>query len=154
MRYTATVLAVSDVRAARAFYEDLFGLTLAADYGKNITFTCGLSLQESFGWLVGVEDAAIARRPNNMELAFETRDLDGFLARLKAYPAARQLGAVVRHSWGQRVVRFYDPDGHLIEVGEDMQLVTQRFLDQGLSVAETAKRMDVTPEEVRRLTNP
>ena len=25
------------------------------------------------------------------------------------------------HSWGQTVVRFYDPDGNLIEVGAPMQ---------------------------------
>jgi hypothetical protein len=23
-----------------------------------------------------------------------------------------------KHSWGQRAVRIYDPDGHIIEVGE------------------------------------
>jgi len=27
---------------------------------------------------------------------------------------------LMEHSWGQRVVRFYDPDGNLIEVGTPM----------------------------------
>lgn len=47
------------------------------------------------------------------------------------------------HRWGQRVVRFYDPDGHIIEVGERMQQVVFRFLHAGLSCEETAHRMDV-----------
>ena len=47
------------------------------------------------------------------------------------------------HGWGQRAVRFYDCDGHIVEVGENMKVVCQRFLDGGLSIEETAKRMDV-----------
>ncbi|NOV61327.1 hypothetical protein B0H39_000243 [Clostridium beijerinckii] len=50
---------------------------------------------------------------------------------------------MVEHSWGQRVVRFYDPDKHIIEVGENMVMVVKRFLNSGLSIEETAIRMDV-----------
>ena len=52
-----------------------------------------------------------------MELCFETEDLDHFLEQLRRYPGAERLGDVVEHGWGQRVVRFYDLDGHLVEVG-------------------------------------
>ena len=48
--------------------------------------------------------------------------------------------------WGQRAIRFYDPDCHMIEVGEDMVQVTGRFRDQGMSPTEIARRMDV-PED-------
>lgn len=34
-------------------------------------------------------------------------------------------------------------DNHIIEVGENLKYVCKRFLDSGLSVTETAKRMDV-----------
>ena len=44
MKYTAVVLSVADVKAARGFYEDLFGLEVCQDYGINVSFTCGLSL--------------------------------------------------------------------------------------------------------------
>lgn len=47
------------------------------------------------------------------------------------------------HIWGQRVIRFYDPDGHIIEVGEDMAMVAQRFLAQGMSAEAIALRMQV-----------
>ena len=54
MKYSSTVIAVSDIAASRKFYEDLFGLELYQDYGINISFTCGLSLQQDFDWLTGV----------------------------------------------------------------------------------------------------
>lgn len=55
MKYTAVVLSVADVKAARGFYEDLFGLEVCQDYGINVSFTCGLSLQQEFDWLVGLQ---------------------------------------------------------------------------------------------------
>lgn len=30
---------------------------------------------------------------------------------------------LLEHSWGQRVVRFYDLDKHIIEVGENINMV-------------------------------
>ena len=47
------------------------------------------------------------------------------------------------HRWGQRVVRFYDPDRHIIEVGEKLDAVILRFMERGLSAEETAVRMDI-----------
>lgn len=43
-------------------------------------------------------------------------------------------------------MRFYDPDGHIIEVGETMPSVVRRFLAQGLTLEEVAQRMDVPLE--------
>ena len=54
MKYTCTVISVSDIEAAKKFYEDLFGLEIYQDYGINISFTCGLALQQNFDWLVNL----------------------------------------------------------------------------------------------------
>ena len=136
MKAFTTVLSVAEIHAARAFYEDLFGLELYQDYGRNLTFTCGLSLQQDFHWLTGLSRAQIHPQPNNMELAFETEDLDGFLQKLRAYPR------------GQRVIRFYDLDGHLIEVGESMKLVIRRFQAAGMTPEEIARKMDVSLKDL------
>lgn len=153
MKYTSVVLAVTDVKAARRFYEDLFGLELYQDYGINISFTCGLALQQEFHWLVGLPEDRVVRSSNNMELAFEEDDFDGFLEKLGRYPGIRYLGGVVEHSWGQRVVRFYDLDGHIIEVGENMKMVIRRFLDSGMTMEEIAVKMDVSAEDLTKLLN-
>lgn len=47
------------------------------------------------------------------------------------------------HSWGQRVVRIYDPDKHIIEIGENIKVVCRRFLDGGIAPEQVAERMDV-----------
>ena len=83
MKYTSTVISVADIKAARAFYEDLFGLELYQDYGINVSFTCGLALQQDFDWLVHLPKEKILKKPNNMEICFEEHDFDGFLDKLK-----------------------------------------------------------------------
>ena len=56
---------------------------------------------------------------------------------------------MLQHSWGQRVIRFYDPDKHIVEVGENIIMVVRRFLNSGLSIEDTAIRMDVPIDYVK-----
>jgi len=153
MRYICTVFSVADINAARKFYEDLFGLEVFQDYGRNIAFTCGLALQQDFDWLVNLPKEKILKKSNNAEIVFEEQDFDGFLNKLKAYPDIEYLGDVIKHSWGQRVIRFYDLDGHIIEVGEDMKMVVNRFLDSGMTIEEVSAKMDTSIEDLMKLLN-
>ena len=94
MKYICTVISVADMNAARKFYENLFGLEVFQDYGKNVAFTCGLALQQDFDWLVGMSKERIVKKPNNAEIVFEEQDFDSFLNKLKAYPEIECLGEV------------------------------------------------------------
>ena len=151
MKYVCMLISVADINAARKFYEDLFGLEVFQDYGKNIAFTCGLALQQDFDWLVNLPKEKILKKSNNAEIVFEEQDFDGFLNKLKKYPDIEYLGDVIEHSWGQRVIRFYDLDGHIIEVGENMKMVIQRFLNTGMTTQEVSARMDVSVEDLEKL---
>lgn len=153
MKHVCMLLSVADINAARKFYEDLFGLEVFQDYGKNIAFTCGLALQQDFDWLVNLPKEKILKKSNNAEIVFEEQDFDGFLNKLKEYPDMEYLGEVIEHSWGQRVIRFYDLDGHIIEVGEDMKMVIKRFLDSGMAMEEVSVKMDASMEDLTKLLN-
>ena len=152
MNYVCTVISVRDIQLSKEFYEDLFGLEVYQDYGKNISFTCGLSLQQDFDWLVDIPKDKVLREAHNFELYFEEEDFDGFVNKLKQNLSIKYLHEVKEHSWGQRVVRFYDVDGHIIEVGESMKMVVKRFLDSGLSIEETSKKMDVSVNDLEKLS--
>ena len=153
MKYVCVVISVADINAARKFYEDLLGLEVYQDYGRNIAFTCGLAVQQDFDWLVNIPKEEVLKKSNNAEVVFEEQNFDGFLNKLKEYPDIEYLGEVIEHSWGQRVIRFYDLDGHLIEVGEDMKMVIKRFLNTGMSMEEVSERMDVSIGDMEKLLN-
>ena len=149
MKYTCMLISVADINAARNFYEDLFRLEVFQDYGRNI----GLALQQDFDWLVNLPKEKVLKKSNNAEIVFEEQDFDGFLNKLKEYPDIEYLGEVLEHSWGQRVIRFYDLDGHIIEVGEDMKMVIKRFLASGMNMEEIAVKMDASVEDLTKLLN-
>ena len=75
------------------------------------------------------------------------------MEKLGQYPGIEYLGKVIEHSWGQRVVRFYDPDGHIIEVGEDMKMVIERFLSTGMTMEEVSVKMDISIKDLTTLLN-
>lgn len=153
MKHVCMLISVADINAARKFYEDLFGLEVFQDYGRNIAFTCGLALQQDFDWLVDLPKEKVLKKSNNAEIVFEEQDFDVFLNKLKEYPDIEYLGEVTEHSWGQRVIRFYDLDGHIIEVGEDMKMVIKRFLDSGMTMEEVSVKMDASIEDLTKLLN-
>lgn len=84
---------------------------------------------------------------NNFELYFEEDDFDKFADNLKKYDV-EYVHPVKEHSWGQRVVRFYDPDRYIIEAGENMEKVCKRFIDCGMTPEQAAERMDVPVEYI------
>lgn len=153
MKYVSTCISVDDINESRKFYEDLFGLEVYQDYGINITFSCGLALQQDFDWLTGLEKDSVLKKSNNMELYFEEDDFDGFIDKLKTYNDIEYVSDVIRHNWGQRVIRFYDPNGHIIEVGESMKMVVKGFLDSGMSMEEVSLKMDVSAGDLYKLIN-
>jgi len=140
MKFSCSLIAVKDINVSRKFYEDLFGLQIESDFGTNIAFDCGLSIQQDFDWLTGLKKEDIKYQSNNFELYFETVDLPGFLERLQEYPDITFLHDIKSYDWGQSVIRFYDLDGHIIEVGESMASVVKRFFKEGLSIEEIATK--------------
>ncbi|MDO5405984.1 MAG: VOC family protein [Eubacteriales bacterium] len=121
MKLKNVLITVSDMERSKRFYRELFGLEVILDNDGNVILTEGLVLQDASIWKCFVERDIIPRN-NASELYFEEADLDGFVKKLEAYGEPIQyVNPLMEHSWGQKVVRFYDPDGHLIEVGTPMQ---------------------------------
>lgn len=143
--YRMPVLAVRNIEVSKQFYHDLFDQEVVLDLGRNVTLSGGFSLQEDFDKLVDIPKCTILHQSNNMELYFETDDLDGFVDRLHGILDIELVHPPKMHEWQQRVVRLYDPDWHIIEVGEPMDKVAQRLLREGYDVAEVS-RLTQMPE--------
>ena len=126
MRLKNVLLVVKDIEVSKKFYHDLFGLQVVTDFGRNVILTEGLVLQERQLWEEFVDEKVVPGG-NAMELYLEDNDLDAFAEKLEASPYEIQyVNRLMEHDWGQRVIRFYDPDMHLIEVGESLEYVARK----------------------------
>ena len=145
MNYKGTLIVVKDMEKAKRFYHDLLGLGIVDDFGANVVLSEGILLQTADTWtnFIRKPEKEIVYYNNASELYFEINDMESFANKLSNFPYIVYLHPIIEHSWGQRAVRFYDLDGHIIEVGENMVMVVKRFIANGLSIEETANRMDV-----------
>ncbi|KNY29527.1 VOC family protein [Pseudobacteroides cellulosolvens] len=150
MRFKLPLIVVDDINTSRKFYEDVLNQKVILDFGANITFTGDFSLQSKESWvdLIRKTENEILSKPDNFELYFEEEQFDKFIERLKSFKV-QYVHDVVQYSWGQRVIRFYDPDMHIIEVGESMVNVVKRFITQGLTIEQTAKQTQHPVEFVK-----
>lgn len=142
MKFKNPLLVVKDIEKSKKFYQKVLGLHVIMDFGANITLTGGISLQTEETWreFIGKD---IQYNGNDTELYFEEDSFDEFVKKLKEIDDIDYVHDVMEHRWGQRVIRFYDLDHHIIEVGENMKVVCKRFLDSGMTQEEVAIRMDV-----------
>ncbi|MCC2253514.1 glyoxalase [Ruminococcus sp. CLA-AA-H200] len=120
MKLKNILIVVKDIEKSRQFYHDLFGLDTILDNDGNMILTEGLVLQEESVWKKFLGKDVVPEN-NSCELYFEEWDIEGFAQKLETlYPSVKYVNRLMTHSWGQKVLRFYDPDGNLIEVGTPM----------------------------------
>jgi len=111
------LIVVKDIEKSKQFYHDLFGLEVVLDNDGNMILTEGLVLQDEKIWREFLGKDVVLEN-NSCELYFEEDDIELFVEKLeKLYPTIQYVNRLMTHSWGQKVVRFYDLDGNLIEVG-------------------------------------
>lgn len=154
IKLVSSVIFVKDIKASRRFYEEVLGQSVLMDHGPNVGFNGGFALwqrdhasQIIFGQVIA--DPSAVSQPE-AELYFETGQLDEVMLRLDA-AQVKYVHPLREQPWGQRVVRFYDPDQHIIEIGEPMPVVILRFLAQGLSVEAIAQRTSMPLEIVKQI---
>lgn len=113
MKLRNVLIVVKDIEKSKKFYHDLFGLDTTLDNDGNVILTEGLVLQDEKIWKSFLEKEVIPEN-NASELYFEESDIEAFVEKL--YPDIKYVNQLMTYSWGQKVVRFYDLDGNLIEV--------------------------------------
>lgn len=153
IKFCSSVILVKDVLKSKEFYQGLLKQEVEADYGENIMFTSGLSI-----WQIDYAHKSISKDINDcvfgkngrFELYFESDDIDETYKLLKQ-SNAQFLHELIEQSWGQKAFRIYDPDEHIIEVGEPMLLSAKRLLSSGFTPEQVAKRTSIPIETITSL---
>ena len=120
MKLRNILLAVKDIEKSRQFYHELFGLQTVLNSEGNMILTEGLVLQDEKIWREALGKEIIPEN-NFCELYLEEPEIEAFICKLETqYPSIQYVNRLTEYSWGQKMVRFYDLDGNLIEVRTPM----------------------------------
>ena len=149
-------LFVKDIEISKDFYSTILQQQIELDFGKNVIYKAGFAIWEIrenhiIPNLIGV-DKIRDYSVNRFELYFETENIVQDFKDLKSKNVLF-LHEIHEELWGQQTIRFFDPDNHLIEIGESMKQFVNRFIEQGLTLEQVSARTFVPVEEVKRLIN-
>lgn len=150
MQFHSTVLFVKDISASKQFYTDIMQLKIEHDFDGNIIFEGGLSI-----WKVGNNHTIRKQLPiegdtTRFELYFESDSLDKTVSVLKDNNVSFFHG-VHEEPWGQKTIRFFDPDNNLVEVGEPMPVFVQNMANAGKSAEAISEQSGIALEVVKNI---
>ncbi|MGE5415430.1 MAG: VOC family protein [Acidobacteriota bacterium] len=151
IKLSSSVLLVEDVDKSRQFYETLLEQVVELDHGECVVFLGGFAIWDrdyANNLIFGQTKTTPHERNHDFELYFETDTLDEVFDKFKK-ANIELVHPLVEQPWGQRVIRVYDPDRHIVEIGELMTIVIKRYLDQGMTVDDVAARTSMPVEVVR-----
>lgn len=128
MKLTApdyVILIVADLDRALRFYTEVLGLSLghrSGDYAQLATGPTRVALytRRAMGNILGVSLEPPSSNAPAFELGFKVADVDGAFGEFVARGALPVVPPTDRF-WGQRTAYVSDPDGHLIELAQDLR---------------------------------
>lgn len=150
LKFHSTVIFTKDFGLMKSFYQDVLRQKVITDYETCISFENGLSLwmlKPGYGISIKLGYTYHAEGNKNMEVCFETDEFDQVLGELKNYDL-KYLHPVMEEDWGQRSIRFFDPENNLVEIGESMPALVRRLQDIGLDYLQISEKTTLPLEFV------
>jgi lactoylglutathione lyase len=128
MKLTApdyVILIVEDLDRALQFYTEVLGLRLGHRSGEYAQLDTGLTrlalyTRDAMTKTLGLALEAPGANAPGFEIGFKVEDVDAAVSELLARGAAPLVPPTDRF-WGQRTAYVRDPDGHLIELAQDLK---------------------------------
>jgi len=152
--FHSIVLFVKDIERSKNFYTEVLGQEINYDFGNNVALKSGITL-----WKM-MPDHIISRSGKHnktnaakaFEIYFETENLE-LVQEMIAKNHLHTLHDLMEEPWGQRTIRFYDPDNNLIEVGETLEKFVARMARSGMKPEDISAKTTIPVPIVKKLLN-
>lgn len=152
MKYICPLITVMDIDHSREFYEKVMNQKVKLDMGENVSFEGDFAIHLKSHFSDLIQPKSIKTGGNNFELYFEENDLDELVDRLM-HNNVEFVHPLREQPWRQKVVRIYDPDQNIIEIGESMEHVAFRLFLEGLSEKRISEITYLPINQVKKAIN-
>ena len=117
--FKTPIYLVKDIAISKIFYEKTLGVAILQDFGSFVVFEGNFAIH-SADVLYGYMDKNYAGGrlgSDNLELYFTSPDLPALQKKLSDENVTF-IHPIKESPWGEKVLRMYDPDGHIVEIGD------------------------------------
>ncbi len=149
MKFVGSLITVMDVGRSRKLYEGILGQKVTSDYGEDVVFE-GFAIHQRDHYRSLIGDREIAGRSNAFELYFEEDDPDS-VEKTIIDEGFEIVHRVREQPWRQKVLRFYDSDGNIIEIGESFGHLVARLAGEGLPLNRISEITYLSVEKIREI---
>lgn len=138
MKYVCSLITVKDIQKSRYLYETILKQKVKSDYGENVAFYGDFAIHQAEHFKGLIDGKKITEKSNSFELYFEDDDIES-LEKIIAENHLETVHIMREQPWRQKVLRFYDYDGNIIEVGETLEHVAYTLYLENKTVAEISR---------------
>jgi len=122
IKFAHNVVFVKDIHESKQFYAEALGINIILDYTVFVLFENNFAIHQAKELIQTIykADQPGIEEPqghNNMDIYFESDEIETVYQQM-VDRNVEIIHPVEQQSWGQRVFRFYDPDHHIVEIGE------------------------------------
>lgn len=149
MKFVCSLITVRDVGRSRKLYEGILGQTVTADYGENVAFS-GFAIHQRDHYRSLIGNREITDRSNAFELYFDSDDPDS-LEKTIIDEGFEIIHRVREQPWRQKVFRFYDFDGNIVEIGETFDNLVNRLADEGMPLERISAFTVLSVDAIRQM---
>jgi catechol 2,3-dioxygenase-like lactoylglutathione lyase family enzyme len=121
MKYICPLIVVEDINRSRYLYEEILKQKVKEDHGANIVFEGDFAIHQKEHFQSLIKNYPIKRYANSFELYFEEEHLEE-IERTLGEHNFEFIHQIKEQPWKQRVLRFYDYDKNIVEIGEPINL--------------------------------
>ena len=126
------------MKVSRDFYENILDQKVKYDFGESVTFHGDFAIHLRSHYKSLIDNREVKSGGNNFELYFESDKIELIVEKLKENEILF-VHELREQPWRQKVVRFYDPDKNIIEIGETLEHLSYRLRKEDLSFEQIAK---------------
>lgn len=147
MKFHSSVIFVNDIEKSKDFYIRLLNQKIEHDFGKNVILKSGITIWEIQPEHIISKRLDTMNKSNRFELYFETELIEETFEKLKI-ENIEFLHKIHEEPWGQRTIRFFDHDKHLIEIGEPLEIFVNNMNRKGLTANQISEKSGIPIETV------
>jgi catechol 2,3-dioxygenase-like lactoylglutathione lyase family enzyme len=124
--FVNTIVFVKDMNVSKKFYSELLGLKVMNSYPTIIWFENNFAIHDAAALYKTIYKKDLPSPParqgkDNIDIYFECTDLEALFNSLQEQNV-QFIHPIETQAWGQKVIRFYDPDYHIVEIGEPFRV--------------------------------
>ena len=120
-----TIVFVKDIEVSKDFYKSIIGLKVEQEYETIVFFENHFVIHDRdniMKTVFGKKSKSMTEQGRkNILIYFETDNIESAFQHI-IQNKVKLIHPIKKQEWGQNVFRFYDPDNHIIEIGEAMHL--------------------------------